>query len=130
MHLLFSYCADAERRQVEVIHLPTNQRRVFACYNWVDKKCNYVRWLQLDDQATIAGPAKQLPPVPTRSSAPAHREGYSSPRLGAKAQGQQVRHTSSPPRGSPGPGHSGNTRQHMLVSDFEEVLSPTIAARW
>jgi hypothetical protein len=127
-----AFCAlPATCRQVEAIHLATNQRRVFACYNWVDKKCNYVRWLQLDEQAASAGPAKQLPLVPGRSSAPVQHELHGSPRSGAKAQSQgPSRATASPPRGLSGAGRQGSARQHMSVSDFEEVQSPTIGARW
>lgn len=112
------------------MHLPTNQRRVFACYNWIDKQCKCVRWLQLDE---LEAPS----PLAAVKRGLAHgnaagQAGQGSPGVAAAAWEGKVRSgspgpPSSPPRESP---VAGARRGGGWDGGGNDARSPKIGARW
>lgn len=46
-------------RTVEVTHLASNERWVFQCHNWIDKKTNWQRVL-IAERAAPGGPGVQV----------------------------------------------------------------------
>ena len=122
-------------RQVEVTHLPTEQRWLFACYNWLDKSCNYYRWLQLDGGETkTAKGVEQLQPVrsPGARREPQQQQQQQRQRAGglpstseSPVPGLSGRVSSSPVRRSP-----GRLAPQVSEADFDGMRSPMIGARW
>ncbi|GAB4821886.1 hypothetical protein N2152v2_008932 [Parachlorella kessleri] len=123
-------------RQVDVTHLPTEQRWVFACYNWLDKSCNYYRWLQLDGgEIKTAKGVEQLQPVRSpgaRQESQQQQQQQQKQRAGGSPSasqrlvpGMSGRATSSPMRRSP-----GRLAPQLFEADFDGMRSPMIGARW
>lgn len=119
-------------------HLPTGRRHVFGCYGWVDKRCNYARWLHLEEApaagtAGAAADSKQAAGKRPQAGGGGSAEGSPAGGLRQREQGQDaqrwVRHAGGGKLPSPRPGY---VRRDAAGSEGGEgdVMSPMIGARW
>ncbi|KAL4458577.1 hypothetical protein ABPG75_013442 [Micractinium tetrahymenae] len=115
-----------------VTHLPTGRVWQFGCYNWIDKRCHYSRWLQLDSMvhggkaqpaggalgwqqgthllATSSSGTGHMPHSPTYAGGNMHSPTYASgspTRFAAQQQLQQGGRAGSPLRAKPPHMHGG-----------------------